>query len=239
MNSHGEVNREIKTVFLEHGFDELSQYPARRSLLRFAMMFRHAKVGMIRVTSDNLIQAANSAFAAMLGCSAAELVGHSYLDLLASGEMEAAAQDWKSVAMDSRRSQTSERRFRHRHGQIVYTRETLTRVDEHSHLAQFIAIYQDVSESKSALEEQSAREHELRLVLESAARLAESVAFDLSNYLMIIASYAELIEGHTEDSRILKSTAEINAAARRATGLTERLLTFSRQELKNPGVLRS
>jgi PAS domain S-box-containing protein len=75
--------------------------------------------------------------------------------------------------------------------------------------------------------------------LESVGRLAGGIAHDFNNILFAIQGYSELIEddagaetGMAPDiPEIIKSARAIREATRRGSGLTQQLLTFSRQQV--------
>ena len=74
--------------------------------------------------------------------------------------------------------------------------------------------------------------------MDAIGRLAGGVAHDFNNMLMVIVSYAELIESSLPDDDPLRSTpAQILHAAQRSAALTRQLLAFSRKQVLTPQVL--
>jgi len=73
--------------------------------------------------------------------------------------------------------------------------------------------------------------------MEAIRRLAGAVAHDFNNMLGVIIGYSELLQERFETGPARKGVDEIKKAAERATGLTRRLLAFSRQRVLLPRVL--
>jgi signal transduction histidine kinase/CheY-like chemotaxis protein len=68
--------------------------------------------------------------------------------------------------------------------------------------------------------------------LEALGRLAGGVAHDFNNLIMIISSYAELMEQNPQDTaRVRKNSEQILQASERAAMLTQQLLAFSRKQV--------
>src|SRR5258706_4430197 len=73
--------------------------------------------------------------------------------------------------------------------------------------------------------------------MEAIGRLAGGVAHDFNNLLSVILSYCDLLELEPETAGVVSEIAEIRLAGRRAAGLTQQLLAFSRQQLFEPRVV--
>lgn len=91
---------------------------------------------------------------------------------------------------------------------------------------------------------QSERESQLQQVrkMEALGRMAGGVAHDFNNVLMVVSGGIDLLKGDLERSGLLNdSRAEhlrlVDQALRQATGLTRRLLDFSRRREGQPQVL--
>lgn len=75
--------------------------------------------------------------------------------------------------------------------------------------------------------------------MEAVGRLAGGVAHDFNNLLTAIIGYAELVADRPDlPSGAADEVAEIALAAKRAAGLTQQLLAYSRKQVLQPRVLR-
>ena len=59
---------------------------------------------------------------------------------------------------------------------------------------------------------------------------ADEIAHDLTNVLVVILTYTELIAARVDDEDVRRDLAEVTEAARRAAELTQRLLEVARRE---------
>ncbi|HEY5653228.1 MAG TPA: ATP-binding protein [Pontiella sp.] len=66
--------------------------------------------------------------------------------------------------------------------------------------------------------------------MEAVGRLAGSIAHDFNNLLTIIDGYSSLIVANPEGEDVSRNAKEVIEAARKASFITRKLLTFSRQE---------
>lgn len=95
-----------------------------------------------------------------------------------------------------------------------------------------IAIFRDLTERKNV--ERKQRELEAQLFqaqkMESIGRLASGIAHDFNNILMAILSCSELLMYSITDEDLLKQVKQINDAVTKATDLTKKLLSFSKNQ---------
>lgn len=96
------------------------------------------------------------------------------------------------------------------------------------------------SQLEEALQRQARAEQSLRQAqrMEAVGQLAGGIAHDFNNMLQVILSYSEFLsDGIDPDSELQSDVAEVQKAARRASGLTRQLQVFSRQNTAQPGVI--
>ena len=125
-------------------------------------------------------------------------------------------------------------RLRHRSGEWrwVLARGRVMRRDPEGRALQMLGTIQDVSEEVDAEEKQ--RELQAQLVqaqkMESVGQLAGGIAHDFNNLLTVILGNLEMAIEDVEAAGVdAADLVETRAAAERASSLTRRLLTFSRQ----------
>jgi len=94
-------------------------------------------------------------------------------------------------------------------------------------------IIRDVT-SRKELEAQLRQAQKMEVV----GQLAGGVAHDFNNLLTIVSGYCDLLlSRHNLDPNVAKYIIQINKAGRRARGLTNQLLAFSRKQVSKPIVL--
>jgi two-component system cell cycle sensor histidine kinase/response regulator CckA len=118
---------------------------------------------------------------------------------------------------------------RKKSGELYYAEKTITPVrDPAGHITHFISNDRDITERRK-LEEELVQVQKM----DAIGQLAGGVAHDFNNLLMVISSYAELmLDAAPVGTPLRHYGEEILKAARRATGLTRQLLSFSRKQVQ-------
>ncbi len=109
--------------------------------------------------------------------------------------------------------------------------------DELGEVINFVAVMRDISAQLAERKEKELLEAQLFQAqkMEAVGRLAGGVAHDFNNILTAISGFAELAGMNTDqDSIAYSDIQEIDAACRRAAGLTRQLLAFSRKDIVKP-----
>ncbi|NVN92591.1 MAG: PAS domain-containing protein [Desulfuromonadales bacterium] len=120
---------------------------------------------------------------------------------------------------------------RKKNGQLYWERVFISPVrDNNGVITHFITIKEDISDFKIM-------ENQLRHTqkLESIGQLASGIAHDFNNILTAIIGYGNLLLMKSPSQDPARSTAEqILAAAERGASITQKLLTFTRNQASNP-----
>ena len=98
----------------------------------------------------------------------------------------------------------------------------------------FVAFVRDITERVEHEEALLRKEEQLRLSqkMDALGQLTGGIAHDYNNMLAVIIGYSDLLELRLEDHpKLLEYSHEISHAAKRATKLTEKLLSFSRTKI--------
>jgi PAS domain S-box-containing protein len=201
----------------------------RQSERRYRENFEHAVVGLLRVSADGKIQAANPVLVRMLGYeSDTDLVGRHatvlYRDPRDRDRIVAEVGSRASVAGVALS-------WQRRDGKALTVRVT-SRIDRDGKgtLLGFDDIVEDVTE-RVALGEQLRHAQKM----EAVGRLAGGIAHDFNNLLTVILGNAELL---SNDSTLSQTGAQcvdqIRTATTSAATVTRQLLMFSRKGMTSP-----
>jgi len=91
-----------------------------------------------------------------------------------------------------------------------------------------------------SIEERNLLEEQFRQAqkMEAVGRLAGGVAHDFNNILMVISAYTELMQDRlSPDDELQNNVAQVLKAAKKAAGLTDQLLAFSRKQVLAPLII--
>jgi PAS domain S-box-containing protein len=105
--------------------------------------------------------------------------------------------------------------------------------DENGQPTRAIGAIADLS-GRRELEEQFRQAQKM----EAVGRLAGGVAHDFNNILMVISAYTELMQDRlSPDDELQNNVAQVLKAAKKAAGLTDQLLAFSRKQVLAPLII--
>jgi PAS domain S-box-containing protein len=199
----------------------------RQSEARYRSLVQSAVYGIYRSHVDGRFLDVNPALIHMLGYESPEEVVK--LDpprelFLDPAEHDRLMQEFQRTG----RLDSAEVRWKRKDGSAITVRlsgRAATELEESNQVLEIIA--EDVTERR-ALEEQFRQAQKM----EAVGRLAGGVAHDFNNLLMVVSGYTEvLLEGLSQDDRMLPKVQAIQQAADRATTLTRQLLAFSRKQM--------
>jgi PAS domain S-box-containing protein len=146
--------------------------------------------------------------------------------------------DKRKAVLESRGSSSVEFRIRRPDGEtrwVTVRRSTVH--DDEGKPSKLIGVVRDITRRKRAEEEKLALEQQFLHAqkMEAVGRLAGGIAHDFNNILMVIRSYAEIMQiSLPDDPSIQKSLNSILQAADRAARLTGQMLAFSRKQVLSP-----
>lgn len=184
-----------------------------------------AASGIIITDRNGTIRWVNPAFARLTGYTAKEAIGRTPR-LLRSGRHDQAFYRnlWETVL--SGRVWQGEMINRRKDGSLYTEAQTITPVpDDHGDIAHFIAIKQDMTESKRLQE--NLRQAQ---TLEAIGLLAGGIAHDFNNLLNGIIGFAELaVKELPEGSKGASYLSRVPRLGRQAAGLIGQLLAFARK----------
>lgn len=175
----------------------------------------------------------NPAFVRITGYSREEVLGKNPR-VLKSGRQssEFYAALWRSLAA----GESWNGRFvnRAKNGRLFTEEATISPVaSRNGEIINYVAVKRDVT-LETELQEQLHQSQKM----DAIGRLAGGVAHDFNNMLMVIVSYADLIESSLPvDDPVQQYIRHILSAAQRSSALTHQLLAFSRKQVLEPKIL--
>ncbi len=169
---------------------------------------------------------ANDSFCAMTGHSAGELVGRAHGVLHDERTDVERLRRWLPKALPGQ-PLVGEGFLRRADGTAISAAWSFDPLcDARGRVTHVVATYRDQTEKRRL---QEALVHAQRL--DAVGRLAGGVAHDFNNLLSVINGYCEMLAQHvTANPQALRQVSEIHNAGRKAAGLTQQLLAFSRRQ---------
>jgi PAS domain S-box-containing protein len=214
-------------------FEDLTpQRRAEMALGEVLTALEYTAEGIARLDTSGRYVSSNATCAAMLGYSAADLVGMPWTATVHSADAEIVR--GALARLEQRDAVTIMCRSVRRDGSVFDSRITLARIlGSDGTITAFYCFRRDVTEERR-LEEQLRQSQKM----EAIGMLAGGVAHDFNNLLTVIQVNAELLrEEAGPNSTVTDGVREIQRATERATALTRQLLAFSRRQLLQPRVL--
>jgi PAS domain S-box-containing protein len=205
---------------------------ARLSEVRFAVAFDNAPIGVALASPDGRWLHVNHSLERITGYTKGELLAMDFQSITHPDDLAADLEALGRVLEGEIETHVTEKRFVHASGDVIWVQLDVTLVrDVGGEPSYFIAQIQDIS-NRRQLEEQLRQSQKM----DAVGRLAGGVAHDFNNLLTVITGYSELALQRGGDD-VEEELEEIKSAAARASSLTQQLLSFSRQEVVQSGVL--
>jgi two-component system, cell cycle sensor histidine kinase and response regulator CckA len=204
----------------------------KRSRLRFQRLFAGAPVGMALLATSGRIEEANNALGALLGTTAAELIGRELVDFVLGDDREQVQTHITEAAAGRAAARPVDVR-------VLTPRETwaslfIGRLEGQAEDEAGLVLHViDTTEQKN-LEMQFAQSQKMQAV----GQLAGGVAHDFNNLLTAMIGFCDLLQGRFKASDpSFADIMQIKQTANRAANLVRQLLAFSRQQTLRPTVL--
>ncbi|MFN3865211.1 MAG: putative bifunctional diguanylate cyclase/phosphodiesterase [Demequina sp.] len=116
----------------------------------FEQTFLNAPIGMVITDTDGTVLSANRAFACMSGYESSALIGRRADSLIHPDDVVDERELARQVFTSDRTSYQAHRRLLHCSGDVVWTRATVSKVDDPSGDTLFVAQIEDVTEMRKA-----------------------------------------------------------------------------------------
>ena len=202
--------------------------------LWYRSLIERSTDGITLTGRDGKLAYVSPAMARIFGYEPDEAVGRSifeFIDPQDRPKLMAGMRDVRALPVGS--SVRYEVRARRRDGSICWMDVHTTNLLDDPVVGAIVGNVRDITEQRRV-------EDQLRQAqkMESMGRLAGGVAHDFNNVLTVILSVSEMLaEEQSLSAEVRADLEEIRQAGRRAAGLTNQLLMFSRHQVVEPAVL--
>lgn len=194
--------------------------------------------GFVYVDMQGIVRDSNESFRKMLGYTAEELSGLTYMNLTPEKWHAFEESIVKEHVLRKGYSEVYEKEYRTKDGTVFPVElKTFLICNDLGEKEGMWAIVRDISERKQAEKAQKELEDQLHQSqkMETVGRLAGGVAHDFNNMLAIIFIALDLMRNTLdENSPQLAFVRDIEYAAKRARDITRQLLAFSRKQVIAP-----
>ncbi len=200
---------------------------------RYTRLIRESMDGVTLSTLDGRIISANPAFVQMMGYASEADVLTVPAAAIYAGKDERALMMAKLAVTGTIRREKSQ--FRRKDGALIDVLFTSRVATDPDTTEQYLeCVVQDVTELRRV-----ERQFQQAQKMEAVGQLAGGVAHDFNNLLTVIISYTDLALEQIQPGDVIREDLEaIRHAGTSAAGLTRQLLTFSRQEVRQPKIVR-
>lgn len=181
--------------------------------------------GILLLDGSGNIQMANPAFSQMVGVAEPDLIGRNFLGFIAPDDLQHCTKCFEQVMTEEIPSQRVETRIRREGGGTLVVESSVGYCLWDGAPACELVI-RDVTERKRL-------EGTLQRIqrLDAIGRTVSAVSHDFNNYLTVIQANADLLMLDLPDEGEMRQSAqEITLATRKASAVTQQLLTFARQQ---------
>ncbi|MBN2362744.1 PAS domain S-box protein [candidate division WOR-3 bacterium] len=202
-----------------------SDHKIRVSESKFRNTFENAPVGMSIMDSEGHYLAVNKSLCEMLGYNERELLKKKFSDLTYPDDLYKSMKNINSLILNEKDSIQFEKRYYHKSGKIIWVLlSSFAFREEEGSFGRIITHVIDITERKQ-IEDQLSKMRNL----ESLGLLAGGIAHDFNNILTTISGNISIANLYTQEDEDLKeSLLEAEKGVKKATDLTQQLLTFAK-----------
>ncbi|MEW5988169.1 MAG: response regulator [Chloroflexota bacterium] len=201
---------------------------------RFRAIFEKGAVGIGLADMSGRFLETNAALQNMLGYSAAELRGLSFLEVTHPDERDRDGKLFAELVAGQRDYYQVEKRYVRKDGRVVWGRPNVSLVrDSHGQPQFAIGVVDDITERKEA-EERSLQQERLAAV----GQLAAGIAHDFNNIMAVIVLHSQLLQrARSLSEKDRQRLATIHQQANHASRLIQQILDFSHRSTMERGPL--
>ena len=219
----------------------LAQYKKEQDWLKQLHRAVEQSASTVVITDENAhIEYVNPKFTELTGYTLDEVKGKTP-SIVKSGNTPRATYDdlWNTIRSGT--EWRGELQNKRKDGSLYWEAITISPILEDGVVKQYIAVEEDITDRREAeaLQEESFARLAQAQKLESLSVMAAGIAHDFNNILMSVIGNAELgLMDASEDGNTSERLEEIQASAKKAAQLTDRLLTLTGQNPIEKGRLR-
>ena len=200
----------------------------------FRAMFEGSPIGTALLDLDARYAAVNPALQAMLGYTAAELIGRYVWEQYPDKSSRTSIAYRDTLLSGTAESYRREQHYTRKDGTEICAQVTGALLRDESGRPEFgLCMLEDITERRQL--EQRLRQAQK---MEALGQFAGGIAHDFNNTLSSISAYAQILfDDLAESDTRRRDAAEILKVTSRAAGLTRQLLSFSRNKILNLDLL--
>ncbi|HJY84953.1 MAG TPA: PAS domain S-box protein [Candidatus Binatia bacterium] len=204
----------------------------RQSEERYRQLFESANDAIVSLTLDGIITTVNRGVEVLLSWSREEQIGRHYREFLTPSSVVFTEERAQRIQAGEKVSSIFEIELLRKDGSVVpvEARSRFIR-DRQGKPIGVLASYRDITARKQAEAEKQELQEQLFQArkMEALGTLAGGVAHDFNNILSAIMGFTELATDEVPESTVVRrNLEEVLKASRRAKGLVQQILTFSR-----------